>query len=319
MPERGAVADRVVHQLRVGRQLALPRGDAQPATVDDRDVELVGVVGDRTLHDEQAAGGVEVVGEHVDDAGRLAVDGQRVRHRDRVAGRLGTRAYVDPHRLLVERGVAERGVVLDEVGARLVAGERDDAVLHVGLDRWRRSGRGSCRPAASSALGVPGSDPGRSLSSGRILIGWSTSPRTTSGSAMAEKVSRSSRSCTSKDSVCFTGADRPSLTEVLDLEGVPALARAGEADATVGGGAGHRARVAGAEHHRRVEDEGVTVAVVSPVGEHRDGDGAAGGHPPLAGLEAVAQRWAGRSAPVAADGRRCTVAWAVKLLRPSSM
>ena len=131
----GAVADRVVDQLRVGRQAALPRGDAQPPTVDDRDVDLAGVVGHRVLHREQAAGGVEVVGQDVDDAGRLAEDGQGVGHGHRVAGLFGRGRTSMRTCLRVEGGVAEGRVVLEEVGARLVAGERDDAGLLVGLDR----------------------------------------------------------------------------------------------------------------------------------------------------------------------------------------
>ena len=64
----------------------------------------------------------------------------------------------------------------------------------------------------SSALGVVGSEPGRSLSSGRILIGLPTSPRTTSGSALGGKEFWSLGACTWKVIDCFTGAERPSVT-----------------------------------------------------------------------------------------------------------
>ena len=75
------------------------------------------------LHDQQAAGRVEVVGQHVDDAGGLAVDGERVGHGDRVGGALGARLHVDADRALVERGVAEGRVVAEEVGPGPLAGE----------------------------------------------------------------------------------------------------------------------------------------------------------------------------------------------------
>ena len=115
-----------------GREVGAARGDAQPAPVDDRHVELVGAVADGALHDQQAARRVEVVGQHVDDAGGLPVDGEGVGHRDRVGGALGARLDVDADRALVERGVAEGRVVAEEVGPGPLAGEGQLPGVEVG-------------------------------------------------------------------------------------------------------------------------------------------------------------------------------------------
>ena len=52
-------------------------------------------------------------------------------------------------------------------------------------------------------------------------MGWPTSPRTTSGSAVAAKASWSSRSWTWKVIVRRTGAERPSVTEYATCTGSP--------------------------------------------------------------------------------------------------
>ncbi len=71
---------------------------------------------------------------------------------------------------------------------------------------------GTLPPSTSSALGEVGSEPGRSLSNGRILIGVPTSPRMTSGWACAAKDVWSSGACTRKVIDRSTGAERPSVT-----------------------------------------------------------------------------------------------------------
>ena len=135
------------------------------------------------LHDEDAAGGVDVVGDDVDERGRLAVEREAVGHRDRRLRRLVGRLDVDPDATPVEGRVAVAQVVVEEVGARLVGDEADRAVDQVGADLGPAhlgDLAGELRPPRSASTG---SEPGRSLASGRIVTVWPASPATTSGSA----------------------------------------------------------------------------------------------------------------------------------------
>ena len=288
-PGRGAVADHVVHQLRVGREPTRGRGDPQPAAVDDRDVELGRVVREGALDHEQPAGGIQVVGQHVDDAGDLAVDGQGVRHGDGVAGRLGRGEHVDAHRLPVHLRVAERRVVVNEVGAWLVTDERDDAAVQLGPDRGAGLGRDL---PAQGELRI-----GRARVGARQVVEqWPDLDRLADLASHDVRLSGGGE-CLGvepllhvEDQRLLHGSRTPVADGDLDLNGVAALTGSGEPDSAVGGGAGSRAGVPGPEGDRVVEDKDVAVLVVTPVREHRHGQGLACRHLPTTGLEAGAQR-----------------------------
>ena len=73
----------------------------------------------------------------------------------------------------------------------------------------------------STASGVNGSDPGRSLASGLISIGLPVSPAITSGSAVGATGWRSSGCWTRKSSVSLTGSPSPSVTPYSTRTGPP--------------------------------------------------------------------------------------------------
>ena len=137
-------------------------------------------------------------------------------------------------------------------------------------------------PASSrAASGVSGSVPGRSLPSGRIVIGRPVSPETMSGSATAAKDSVASLSCTRIASCSVTGAPTPSPTAystwttpastgAVKRTRPAAVVRASAPDLSPAHGGG------------RHEGQRVAVARVAPVGQHRDVEGPARGHHPLA-------------------------------------
>ena len=141
--------------------------------------------------------------------------------------------------------------------------------------------------SVSTASGVRGSEPGRSLASGVMVIGLPVSPAITSGSAVGATGSRSSGSCTRKSRVSVTGSPSPSVTSYSTWAEPPwGGARKRTAPAAVmrvsaPGGPATASR--GHGRHR------VAVLGVAPVGEHRDVDRAAGGDGPHPRLEADAQ------------------------------
>ena len=271
----------------MGASDALPRGDAQPATVDDRHVELAGVVGDRTLHGQQPAGGVEVVGEHVDDGGRLPVDRQRVGHRDGFAVTAG-RLHVDPDGAAVEGRVAVRRVVVEEERARLGPGEGDDAVLGVGLDD------GASLPRELAAEGELGVGVGR-VRTGQVVEERTDLDRLAHLAAYDVGLGRRGEGLLVELVLDLEGHRAPDRRgaavgdRVGHLDRLPSVARSREAHPAVGRGAGDGARHVPADGGRRVEDDGVTVRVVTPVGEHRHRQRPCGGDPPHPRLVAGAR------------------------------
>ena len=143
-------------------------------------------------------------------------------------------------------------------------------------------------PSASRAVGVTGSEPGRSLPSGLIVIGLPTSPATMSGSATPATAWRSFGSCTWKVSSLATGSPMPSETAYSTVTWPPlagAVKRTRPLEVTraaaplrlaahgLGGGDGDR----------------VAVLLVPPVGQHRHVEHAARRHRPVPVLEPLTQ------------------------------
>ena len=140
-----AVRDPVPDEHRVGPQGRAGRDDPQPAPAQHRDLDGVGAQGVDALDHEQAAGGVDVVGEDVDDRRGLAADDGLVGHRRDLARPLGGRPHVDPDGAPGERGVAVLHRVGEEVGAGGAGVDRDRARLEAGVDRGAVGGRDAAR------------------------------------------------------------------------------------------------------------------------------------------------------------------------------